>query len=85
MRALTDDERRIILLVKLYQKENRHGPPWSWIREQSGLSRAETTHYLRRLRKTRAIIFKHGVMHSTIATNKGVEAALHPENGEDPQ
>lgn len=74
--SLTDDERRVILLFKLYQKEHRTGAPWSWVRERAGLTRRDMQRIMFKLRRRKAIVFKHGVSGSTFATERGVQAAL---------
>ena len=76
---LTMTERRLVVLIKLYQKEHRQGPTWRWVQKRSGLTWREFKWTMRVLRNRKAVSYKDSVYRSTYATEQGVEAALHPE------
>jgi hypothetical protein len=72
---LTEQERRIIVAIKLYRRAYKTGPPWGWIRQQTNLTRLELTQTMRRLHKQGFVWFSHEPG-SVAARPKGVKAAL---------
>lgn len=72
---LDENDRRIILSLKLYQKRNRCSPAWFWIRKQTDLSHSEFQRRMHRLRWAKYIAFSPKPR-STWARPAGVKAAL---------
>jgi DNA-binding IclR family transcriptional regulator len=75
MVPLSEPERRILIAAKLHQKQHRVGPPWRWLRQQSGLSRSKFQRTMLRLRQAGYLTFSREPG-TTFCTPKGVRAAL---------
>lgn len=72
---LTEQERRIIVAIKLYRRTYQTGPPWGWIRRQTNFTRLELTQTMRKLHK-RGFIWFSAEPGSIVARPKGIRAAL---------
>lgn len=74
---LTEADRRVIIAAKLYQREHRVGIPWRVLMQQTGLTEAQLQNTIHKLWLCKYMLSspKPG---STIATERGVAAALTP-------